>query len=308
MAISRRDALKAGAGAAMAMGSSLRAGNLLAQSDELLMRPIPPTGEMIPAVGIGTNRYGVETEEERAPLRDTMARFVELGGSVMDTAAVYGSSEVVIGELAAELGIRDGLFLVTKTDIRGQIQGEEGLERAMRRLQTDVIDGMLVHNFTNIDTELPVMRDWQAAGRIRYIGASTSSNEQHDQMERLLRNEDVQLVQFNYSLGDRAAADRLLPLAADRGVAVMINVPFGGGRDSLFDAVEGVELPEWAAEFDCSSWAQFFLKYILSHPAVTVAIPGTRSVRHVNDNIGAARGRLPDAAQRRRQERFFDSL
>lgn len=308
MTISRRDALKAGAGAAMAMGSGLRAGELLAQSDELLMRPIPAGGEMIPAVGIGTNRYGVETEEARAPLRDTMARFVELGGSVMDTAAIYGSSEVVIGELAAELGIREALFLVTKTDIRGQIQGEEGLERAMRRLQTDVIDGMLVHNFTNLETELPVMREWQEAGRIRYIGASTSSNDQHDQMERLLRNEDVQLVQFNYSLGDRAAADRLLPLAADRGVAVMINVPFGGGRDSLFDAVEGLELPEWAAEFDCSSWAQFFLKYILSHPAVTVAIPGTRSVRHVNDNIGAARGRLPDAAQRRRQEQFFDGL
>jgi aryl-alcohol dehydrogenase-like predicted oxidoreductase len=152
------------------------------------------------------------------------------------------------------------------------------------------------------------MREWQEAGRIRYIGASTSSEEQHEQMEQLMLNEDIQIVQFNYSLGDRAAAERLLPTAADRGIGVMINIPFGGGRNSLFDAVEGQDLPEWAADFDCHSWGQFFLKYIISHPAVTCAIPGTRQVRHVNDNFGAAMGRLPDAAQRRRQEQFFDNL
>ncbi len=254
MPISRREALKTGAGAALALGTSTRASSLFAQSGELIMKTIPSSGEMIPPIGIGTNRYGVgESEEERAPLRETMARFVELGGRVMDTAAVYGSSEVVIGDLAAELGIRDDLFLVTKTDIRGQIRGEEGLQRAMDRLRTDVIDAMLVHNFTNLETELPVLREWQEAGRIRYIGASTSSVSQHDQMEQLLLNEDVQIVQVNYSLDDRAAADRILPLAMDQGVAVMINVPFGGGRDSLFDVVSGMELPEWAAEFDASS-------------------------------------------------------
>lgn len=309
MPISRREALKAGAGAAVGFGTSAGASSLFAQSAELIMKTIPSSGERIPAIGIGTNRYGVgESEEERAPLRDTMARFVEVGGKVMDTAAVYGTSEVVIGDLASELGIRDDLFLVTKTDIRGQVRGEEGLQNALDRLRTDVIDAMLVHNFANVDTELPVMREWQEAGRIRYVGASTSSADQHDDMERLLTNEEVQIVQFNYSLDDRAAADRLLPLAADRGVAVMINVPFGGGRNSLWDVVEGMTLPEWAAEFDCSSWGQFFLKYIISHPAVTVAIPGTRSVRHVDDNLGAAMGRLPDAAQRRRQEQFFDDL
>ena len=309
MPVTRRDALKVGAGAAVAMGSSLGASNLFAQSGTLIQKTIPSSGEMIPPIGIGTNRYGVgESEEERAPLRDTMARFVELGGKVMDTAAVYGTSEVVIGDIARELGIRDRLFLVTKTDIRGQVQGEEGLQNAMGRLQTDMIDVMLVHNFANTTSELAVMREWQEAVRIRYIGASTSSENQHSDMEQLLLNEDVQIVQINYSLGDRAAADRLLPLAADRGVGVMVNVPFGGGRNSAFDRVEGVELPEWASEFDCDSWGQFFLKYIISHPAVTVAIPGTRQVRHVNDNLGAAMGRLPDAAQRRRQEQFFDSL
>lgn len=309
MPISRREALKAGAGIAIALGTSAGASSLLAQSGARVMKTIPSSGEMIPPIGIGTNRYGVgESEEERAPLRETMARFVELGGSVMDTAAAYGTSEVVIGDLTAELGIRDDLFLVTKTDIRGQVRGEERLQNAMDRLRTDRIDAMLVHNFANLESELLVMREWQDAGRIRYIGASTASVSQHDQMKQLLLNEDVQIVQVNYSLGDRAAADRLLPLAADRGVAVMINVPFGGGRSSLFDAVQGVEFPEWAADFDCRSWGHFFLKYIISHPAVTVAIPGTRSVRHVDDNLGAAMGRLPDAAERRRQEQFFDSL
>jgi aryl-alcohol dehydrogenase-like predicted oxidoreductase len=153
------------------------------------------------------------------------------------------------------------------------------------------------------------MREWQQDGRFRYIGASISTLDQFDQMERFMRDNDVQVVQFNYSLGDRAAAERLLPTAADRGIAVMINVPFNaGGRSSLFDVVEGRELPDWAAEIDCTSWSQFFLKYIISHPAVTCAIPGTRQVEHVNDNFAAALGRLPDADQRRRQEQFFDSL
>jgi aryl-alcohol dehydrogenase-like predicted oxidoreductase len=261
---------------------------------------------MITPVGIGTNRYSVETEADRAPLRDTMARFVELGGQVMDTAAVYGTSESVIGELSTELGIRDELFIVTKTDIFGQVRGAEGLQNAFDRLRTDTIDGFLVHNFTNTASELAVMREWQAQGKIRYIGASTSTENDHPDMIDLLENEDVQLIQVNYSLGDRASAERVLPMAEDKGVAVMINVPFGSS--SLFDVVEGLALPEWAADFDASSWGQFFLKYIISHPAVTVAIPGTRQVRHVNDNIGAAMGRLPDAAERRRMEQWFDSI
>jgi aryl-alcohol dehydrogenase-like predicted oxidoreductase len=310
MTFSRREALKAGAGAAVALGTSMAGTNVFAQSGTLIQKTIPSSGEMIPPIGIGTNRYGVgESEEERAPLRDTMARFVELGGKVMDTAAVYGTSESVIGDLAAELDIRDRLFFVTKTDIRGQVQGEQGLQMAIDKMRTDMIDAFLVHNFANTANELAVMREWQQEGRIRYIGASTSSENQHGEMEQLLLDEEVQIIQINYSLGDRRSADRILPLAADRGVAVMVNIPFGGGgRNSLFDAVEGRQLPEWAADFDCQSWGQFFLKYIISHPSVTVAIPGTRQVDHVNDNFGAAMGRLPDAAERRRQEEFFDSL
>jgi aryl-alcohol dehydrogenase-like predicted oxidoreductase len=306
MRITRRRAIEgcAALGAAAALGNGA-----WAQNGQLIQKRIPKTGEQLPPIGIGTNRYGVGTsEEERAPLRDTMARFVELGGKVMDTAMIYGTSEAVIGELAQGLSIRDRLFYSTKTDIRGQLRGEAGLQQALTRMKTDMIDAMLVHNLVNADTELPVLREWQRQGKFRYIGASISTPDQFDQMEQFMRNNDVEIVQFNYSLGDRLAAERLLPTAADRGIAVMINVPFGGGRDSIFDVVESRELPDFAAEFDATTWGQFFLKYIVSHPAVTVAIPGTRRVEHVNDNFGAAFGRLPDAALRRRQEQFFDSI
>ncbi len=306
MPITRRETLKAGAGLGLA---AVLGKGALAQTGELNLKRIPSSGEMIPPIGIGTNRYGVGTSaEERAPLRATMARFVELGGKVMDTAAVYGTSEPVIGDLAADLGIRDRLFISTKTDIRGQVRGEVGLQNALDRLKTNMIDVMLVHNLVNAETELPVLREWQRQGRFRYIGASISTPNQFDQMEQFMKSNDVQVVQFNYSLGDRLAAERLLPTAIDRGIAVMINVPFGGGRESIFDVVEGKELPDFAKEIDCASWGQFFLKYLISHPGVTCAIPGTRQVDHVNDNFGAAFGRLPDAAMRQRQEEFFDSL
>ena len=308
MTITRRQALEAGAmlSAAAAFGASTGA---FAQSGTLIQKPIPASGELIPPIGIGTNRYGVGTsEEERAPLRATMARFVELGGKVMDSAMIYGTSEAVIGDLAQDLGIRDRLFLVSKTDIRGQVRGAQGFQSALDRFKTDKLDAMLVHNLVNVETELPLLREWQQQGKFKYIGASISTPNQFDEMEAFMRNNRVEIVQFNYSLGDRLAAERLLPTAIDRGIAVMINVPFGGGRNSIFDVVEGKELPAFAAEFDCTSWGQFFLKYLVSHPGVTCAIPGTRQVEHVNDNFGAAFGRLPDAALRRRQEEFFDNL
>jgi aryl-alcohol dehydrogenase-like predicted oxidoreductase len=273
------------------------------------MKAIPSTGELLAPIGIGTNRYGVgESAEERAPLRDTMERFVELGGQVIDTAYIYGSSESVIGDLTAELGIRDRLFLVTKTDIRGQIRGETGLQGSMDRLRTDTIDAFLVHNFANTDSEMAILREWKQAGRIRYIGASTSETRQHSDMERFIVQHEPDFIQINYSLGDRASAERILPAALDSGVAVMVNVPFSGSRNSLFNDVAGHDLPPWAADFDASTWAQFFLKFIISHPAVTVAIPGMRQVRHVEDNMGATVGRLPDAAERRRMEEYFDDL
>ena len=237
-----------------------------------------------------------------------MARFVELGGKVMDTAMIYGTSEAVIGDLAQGLNIRDRLFFATKTDIRGQLRGEAGLQQALTRMKTDMIDAMLVHNLVNVETELPLMREWQQQGKFRYIGASISTHDQFDQMERFMRDNDVEIVQFNYSLGDRLAAERLLPTAADRGIAVMINVPFGGGRNSIFDVVEGRELPDFAAEFDCDDLGPVLPEVHRFAPGRDVRDPGHAPVEHVNDNFGAAFGRLPDAALRRRQEEFFDSL
>ncbi len=307
MTITRRQALEGGA--ALGLTAAFGGATAFGQSGALIQKPIPNSGEMLPAIGIGTNQYRVgASEEERAPLRETMARFVEMGGKVMDTAMIYGTSEQVIGDLAEGLNIRDKLFLATKTDIRGQSVGEAGLQQAFTRLKTEVIDAMLVHNLAAVDTVLPLMREWQRQGKFRYIGASISTPNQFDQMEQFMRNNDVEIVQFNYSLGDRLAAERLLPTAAERGIGVMINVPFGGGRNSVLDVVAGRELPDFAAEFDAATWPQFFLKYIISHPAVTVAIPGTRRPHYVPDNFGAAFGRLPDAALRRRQEQFFDSL
>lgn len=305
MRITRREVLKAGAaaGAAMALGPQ----NILAQSSDIILKKIPSSGEGIPPVGIGTNRYGVsDSEEERAPLRATLQRFVELGGKVIDTAPVYRTSESVLGDLISELGIRDQLFLATKTDMRGSVQGADSYQASLDRLQMDKVEVMMVHNLMNATSELAAMRDWQQDGRIKYIGMTTSRAQQFEDMEKLMKAEEMDFVQLNYSIDDREAAKRLLPLAAERGMAVMVNLPFG--RGNLFEKAGDSALPDYAAEFDCHSWGQFFLKYIVSHPSVTVAIPGTRKVHHIEDNFGAAMGRLPGADLRKRMEETFDAM
>lgn len=305
MKITRREILKlsAATGAAMSLGPQY----LFAQSKPLILKKIPSSGEGIPPIGIGTNRYGVGTsEDERAPLRATLKKFAELGGRLIDTAPVYRTSEAVLGDLISELGIRDNLFLATKTDMRGNTAGSDSYQASMDRLKMDKIEVMMVHNLVNAKSEFAAMREWQKDGRIKYIGITTSRANQFADMEKLMSSESMDFVQLNYSLGDREAEKRLLPLAADKGIAVMVNVPFGRGR--LFGKTGDKPLPDWAAEFDCESWGQFFLKYIVSHPAVTAAIPGTRKEHHVVDNFGAALGKLPDADLRKRQEQFFDSL
>jgi aryl-alcohol dehydrogenase-like predicted oxidoreductase len=305
MKMTRRTLIELGAGASVA--ASLGAEGLFAQTEPLVKKTIPKTGEQVPPIGIGTNRYGVGVSEaERAPLKATLKLFAELGGKVIDTAAVYGTAETVIGDLVRELGVRDRLFFATKTDLRGQVSGAVGLQQRLERMQTETMDLMQVHNLVDVASELALMREWKADGRIRYIGATISTENQYADMARVMETEELDFVQFNYSLDDRGAEERLLPLALDRGLAVLTNLPFG--RGDLFEKVEGRALPDWAAELDCTSWGQFFLKYIISHPAVTAAIPGTRQERHVIDNLGAARGRLPDARLRRRQEELFDSL
>jgi aryl-alcohol dehydrogenase-like predicted oxidoreductase len=301
MTLTRRDLLKLGAGAA---ASALTGGTQAAAA--LVTRAIPSSGERVPVVGIGTNRYRTGSEADIAPLRETLKTFAAAGGKLIDTAPMYGSSEVVLGQLIAGLGIRKQLFLATKVYTSGRQAGIEEMNDSFRRLQTDRIDLIQVHNLSDTATQLATMREGKQAGRYRYVGVTTSRDAQYDEMEDVLRKEKLDFVQVDYSIDNRTAAERILPLALERGAAVLVNLPFGRAR--LFSAVRGKSLPAWAAEFDCTSWAQFFLKYVVGHPAVTVAIPGTRKPEHVVDNLGAARGRLPDQATRSKMEQFFEAL
>lgn len=308
MVLSRRDFLKASIGAGAAM--LLRPGDLLSQGLPLLEKKIPSSGETIPIIGIGTaRRYEqIGTDAEKAPLRETIRRFKELGGKVIDSSPSYGTAEAVVGELVDDLKARDALFLATKVSLRktGREEGLEQIEQSFNRLRTSKIDLIAVHNLRDTHTQLRSLRELKQAGRVRYVGITTSFEKQYPEFEQTIKNETLDFIQVDYALDNRNADEKIIPLAADRGVAVMINLPFGRGR--LFKAVQGKKLPDWAAEFDCKSWAQFFLKYIVSHPAVTCAVPGMAKPEYVIDNLGAARGRLPDAAMRRRMEKFIESV
>lgn len=278
------------------------------QNTAILRKPIPSSGEPIPAIGLGTaRRYeDVKTDEDLLPLRDTFAAFVAAGGSVVDTSPTYGTAEAVTGRLAAELGIRDRLFLATKVSITGKEAGQAQIEASFKALRTNRIDLVAVHNLRDTAVHLATLRDLQAAGRIRYTGVTTSFENQHDALADLMAREKLDFVQVDYALDNRGAERRILPLARDKGIAVMLNLPFGRGR--LFRAVLDKPLPPWTAEFDCTTWPQFFLKYLVSHPAVTCPAPGMAKPEYVADNLVAARGHLPDAATRRRMEDYIATL
>ena len=306
MTFSRREFNKAGLGAITV--AALSAGRAMAGPEQLIKKAIPSSGELVPVIGLGTNRYGVgDDAEKRAVLRAALARFHELGGTVIDTAPSYRSSETVLGDLIADLGIRDDLFIATKADKDGGADATAAqMEDSRRELKAKIIDLMQVHNLRGWKDALPVMREWKQEGRVRYVGMTTSRTQQYEEFEKAMRQEELDFIQVNYSLGQRQAAEKILPLAADRGVAVIINRAFGGGR--IFEKVGGQPLPDWAQEFGCESWAQFLLKYAIGHPAATLCIPGMTKLHHVDDNFGAAHGRLPDADERKRQEAFYDSL
>ena len=308
MNMRRRTVIKAGLG----LGASLllSPGDIFAQAQPLIQKKIPSTGESIPIIGLGTaRRYEeVKTDAEKVPLRETIRRFHELGGTVIDSSPSYGTAEAVVGELVEGLKIRDSLFLATKVSLRkgGRDEGVAQIEASFKKYRTNKIDLLAVHNLLDTDTQLKTIRELKAAGRVRYVGITTSFDNQYRDFEQVMRRETLDFVQVDYALDNRDAGDRLIPLAGDRGMAVMINLPFGRGR--LFSAVQGKKLPEWAAEFDCASWAQFFLKYIVSHPAITCAVPGMARPEYAIDNLGAACGRLPDAALRKRMEQFIDNV
>ncbi|RZK81210.1 MAG: aldo/keto reductase, partial [Methylobacterium sp.] len=274
----------------------------------LIRRPIPSSGEMLPVLGIGTSRrYEVEPSPEKvAPLREAIERFVALGGSVIDTAPSYGTAEDVLGLILLQGGLREKVFLCSKVGTPGREAGLAEIERSFKRLHTPIIDLVAVHNLIDTTTNLATLRELKAAKRIRYAGVTVWRDSQFADLEAVMKRETLDVIQVNYALDDRMAAQRILPLAAERGMAVMVNVPFG--RDRLFKAVQGRELPPWTAEFDCASWPQFFLKYVLAHGAVTCPIPGMAKAVYVEDNLGAARGRMPDAAQRARMEAYVDAL
>ncbi|MEJ2602503.1 MAG: aldo/keto reductase [Gammaproteobacteria bacterium] len=300
----RREVL-AMAGAA---GGCLLAPGLAAAKDSVMTRPIPASGESLPVIGLGTSGvFDVEpTTAELAPRLDILRLMVEHGASVIDTSPMYGRAEDVSGRVVEELGVRDRIFYATKVWTRGREAGLAQMEDSFRLLRTDTIDLMQVHNLVDWRTQLASIRDLQEAGRIRYSGITHYQVSEHDALAAVIEAERPDFVQLNYSVVTRAAEDRLLPLAADRGVAVIVNRAFEDGR--LFQSVRGRTVPGWAVEAGIDSWGQFFLKYVLAHPAVTCIIPGTSKPKHMRDNLGAGTGPLPDEALRKRMVSFIESL
>jgi diketogulonate reductase-like aldo/keto reductase len=278
------------------------------ESSTMLMRAIPSSGEKLPVIGLGTwQKFDVDlTPETRKPLEEVLSLFVKLGGRVIDSSPMYGRAEEVIGELTSALGIREKLFLATKVWTRGKENGIKSMERSMALLRTTRIDLMQVHNLLDVQTHLATLRQWKEQGRIRYLGVTHYNSSAFPEIEKILRTEKLDFLQINYSLMEREAEQRVLPLAQERGVAVMVNRPFGAG--DLFDKVRSRPLPDWAVDFECHSWAQFFLKWIVAHPAITCAIPATGKPQHLEDNMHAGYGRLPNENTRRRMVELARTL
>jgi diketogulonate reductase-like aldo/keto reductase len=273
-----------------------------------IRRTIPRTGEALPVIGLGTwQTFDVgASAAARAPLREVLAEFIKLGGKLVDSSPMYGESEQVVGDLAADLGAHAKLFLATKVWTRGGNAGMRQMEQSLRMLRTSRIDLLQVHNLVDWRTHLATLRQWKEQGRVRYIGVTHYTESAYDELERVMKSEPLDFVQLNYSLGERHAEQRLLPLAQERQFAVIANRPFVEG--ALFRKVRGRELPPWAREFDCNSWAQFFLKFIVSHPAITATVPATGKLAHLVDNMDAGTGAPPDAKTRERMAQYFAEL
>jgi aryl-alcohol dehydrogenase-like predicted oxidoreductase len=301
MPVSRRALLAAAALAPVLPRAALA-------QEALIRRPIPSTGESLPAIGIGTSRrYEVEPVPDKvAPLKEAVDAFLRLGGTVIDTAPSYGTAEDVLGMILTDEGLRKKIFLASKVDTKGREATLAQFERSLKRMKVDSLDLVAVHNLIDTAENLAVLRDLKSRKKIRYVGVTVWRDGQLDGLEAVMKRETLDFIQVNYAIDNRAAAERILPLAADRGMAVMINVPFG--RDRLFKAVQGKELPPVGKEIGCATWPQFFLKYVLGHPAVTCPIPGMAKAAYVEDNVAAARGKLPDAGERKQMEAFIDAV
>jgi aryl-alcohol dehydrogenase-like predicted oxidoreductase len=310
---SRRALLRAGllSGVAAALPPALRAAG-----DPVITKAIPATGQRIPVMGIGTNRFGRIPYED---VRSVLKRMHELGGTVIDTAALYGDSEVQIGKALEELGLTQKVFIATKLNAPGGppgrapgpggrpfgdgVGGRESFERSMQRLHK--VDLLFVHFLYSVESMMPLLMELKRQGRVRYIGITSIRPPEYPRLLEYMRRYPLDFLQVNYSLGDRTAEAEVLPLAVERGMAVMAAVPLGGGRNLLIEQVGDRKLPPWAADYGITTWSQFFLKYAVSHPAVTCAIPGASKLAHLEDNQAAGHGRLPDAAARRKMEELW---
>ena len=311
----RREVIKVGLAA---LAGAASAGSWAADKDKetpkvsyppLTTKAVPSTGERLAVIGVGTNNYSPTSAEERSARREVLAALTAAGASVIDTAPAYRQSEETIGDLLADIGNRKSAFIATKvTADKGNLaQGVAMLEESKRRLKTDVLDLVQIHSLNGVDVLFPHLFELKKKGQIRYVGITTSNSSQHAAMVELIKSQPLDFVQVDYSLANRAAAEAVLPAALERRVGVLVNLPFGGRRDgNLFQRVANAELPQWAGEIGAKTWGQVFLKYVVSHPAVTVAIPGMTKIAHLEDNLQAARGRMPDASMRARMEKYWD--
>ncbi len=302
MSFSRRDFLKfSGAAVAGTVAPRLVTGT---SKSDLMRRAIPSSGETLPIVGLGTwQTFSLSQREASAAV---LERFIQLGGKLIDTSPMYGEAERAIGIIGEDLGVLDVLFFATKVWTRGEKAGVEQIRRSGELMRASPIDLVQVHNLIEWRSHLTTLRRMKENGQIRYIGITHYTVSAHADLEKIIQTEPVDFVQVNFNIAVRNAEHSLLPLAADKGVAVIVNRPYAEG--SLFRRVRGAELPGWAQEFDCTSFGQLFLKFILSNPAVTMAIPATSKVHHLEDNLGAATGRLPDEAMRRRMIEWFENI
>jgi aryl-alcohol dehydrogenase-like predicted oxidoreductase len=313
--ITRREYIKLSlaAGAALAINPRLLAADDRPMS--LITRAIPGTSERLPVVGLGSSATfsRVAGGDDVDALREVLKALHDKGGRVFDTAPSYGASEEVAGQLAKELGITEAIFWATKLNVapRGGGRADEAeartqVETSFERIGKRPIDLVQVHNMGDPDTQLGILKEHKAEGRVRYIGITTTIAQQYEDLEQVMRDEPLDFIGVDYAIDNRTMEERIFPLAQEQGIGVLVYAPFG--RTRLWEAVRGKEVPEWASEFDASTWGQFFLKFVVSHPAVTVATPATSQARHMIDNMGAAMGRLPDEAMRRRMIGHIESL
>ena len=304
-ALTRRELLGGGMLACIGMGYSRSSFGLDTSATlPLLTKPIPSSGERLPVIGLGSDSF---RDSEREGITAEIKRMPELGGKLIDTAAIYGDSEALIGAALASLGTRPRMFLATKLTnggFFGGVGGEASLQRSLQRLQTQRLDLLQVHNLSGVEVLMPMLQAWKRAGTIRYLGVTTSRPFQHAAIVEAMRSYPLDFIQVDYAIDDRGAEHSVFPTAQARGVAVLTNVPFG--RASLLSQAKDRKLPGWAADIDVSSWAQFFLKFVISHPAVTCAIPGSTKVTHLEDNQNAARGAMPDARMRQMMQRYWE--